>query len=121
VQVVIPILPVGVFVLLHFMDASVPVTIGGVQVAVLASYGLLITVGAGSRMAATVERLVAAVSTTTWRVVDVTVIDGTVSGLGFVVRGWSAMLRRAQSGSVRVYAVSMLAGLVALLGYFLWR
>ncbi len=56
-----------------------------------------------------------------WRGVDTGLIDGTVNSVGLVVRGWSAVLRRAQTGSVRAYAMSLLAGAVTILGYYLWR
>jgi NADH-quinone oxidoreductase subunit L len=62
------------------------------------------------------------VSTTLlWRGVDAGVIDGTVNGLGLAVRGWSAVLRRLQTGSVRAYAMSLFVGTVMILGYYLWR
>ena len=38
-----------------------------------------------------------------------------------IVRQQRASLRLLQSGSVRVYAVSLLLGVVAILGYYLWR
>ena len=41
-----------------------------------------------------------------WRGVDAGLIDGTVNGVGLVVRGWSAVLRRLQTGSMRAYAMS---------------
>ena len=47
--------------------------------------------------------------------------DGSVNGVGGVVSGWSALLRRLQTGSVRGYAASLLAGVVLILGYYLWR
>jgi NADH-quinone oxidoreductase subunit L len=56
-----------------------------------------------------------------WRGVDAGVIDGTVNGVGLVVRGWSAVLRRLQTGSVRAYAMSLFLGVVVTVGYFLWR
>ncbi|MCC7008772.1 MAG: NADH-quinone oxidoreductase subunit L [Acidobacteria bacterium] len=56
-----------------------------------------------------------------WRGVDAGLIDGTVNGVGLVVRGWSAVLRRLQTGSVRAYAMSLFVGVVAILGYYLWR
>ena len=56
-----------------------------------------------------------------WRVVDVRVIDGSVNGVAESVRGWSELLRRLQTGSVRAYAASLFFGVVALLGYYLWR
>jgi len=59
--------------------------------------------------------------TALWRVVDAGVIDGIVNGVGLIVRGWSAVLRRVQTGSVRAYAMSIFVGVVAILGYYLWR
>jgi len=56
-----------------------------------------------------------------WRGVDAGLIDGTVNAVGLVVRGWSAALRRLQTGSVRGYAMSLFLGVVVILGYLLWR
>jgi NADH-quinone oxidoreductase subunit L len=56
-----------------------------------------------------------------WRGVDAGLIDGTVNGVGLVVRGWSAVLRRLQTGSVRAYAMSVFVGVVSIVGYYLWR
>jgi NADH-quinone oxidoreductase subunit L len=56
-----------------------------------------------------------------WRGVDAGVIDGTVNAVGLVVRGWSAVLRRLQTGSVRAYAMSFFLGVVVVVGYYLWR
>ncbi len=56
-----------------------------------------------------------------WRRVDAGFIDGVVNGTGLVVRGWSAVLRRVQTGSVRAYAMSIFLGVVTILGYYLWR
>jgi NADH-quinone oxidoreductase subunit L len=56
-----------------------------------------------------------------WRSVDAGIIDGTVNAVGLVVRGWSAVLRRLQTGSVRAYAMSLFMGVVVILGYFYWR
>jgi NADH-quinone oxidoreductase subunit L len=56
-----------------------------------------------------------------WKVVDMRVIDGSVNGVAESVRGWSELLRRLQTGSVRAYAASLFLGVVALLGYYLWR
>jgi NADH-quinone oxidoreductase subunit L len=55
-----------------------------------------------------------------WRGVDAGAIDGTVNGVGLAVRGWSAVLRRLQTGSVRAYAMSLFVGVVVILGYCLW-
>jgi NADH-quinone oxidoreductase subunit L len=56
-----------------------------------------------------------------WRGIDAGFIDGTVNAVGLVVRGWSAVLRRLQTGSVRAYAMSFFLGVVAIVGYYLWR
>ena len=56
-----------------------------------------------------------------WRGVDSGLIDGTVNAVGLVVRGWSAVLRRLQTGSVRAYAMSLFLGVVTILGYLLWK
>ncbi len=56
-----------------------------------------------------------------WRGVDTAVIDGAVNGVGLMIRGWSAVLRRLQTGSVRAYAMSIFLGVVTILGYYLWR
>lgn len=56
-----------------------------------------------------------------WRGVDAGIIDGTVNGVGHLVRGWSAVMRRLQTGSVRAYAMSIFVGVVSILGYYLWR
>ena len=56
-----------------------------------------------------------------WKVLDVRVIDGAVNGVGTAVDGASALLRRVQTGSVRTYAASLFLGVVAVLGYYLWR
>jgi NADH-quinone oxidoreductase subunit L len=55
-----------------------------------------------------------------WRGFDAGVIDGTVNGVGLVVRGWSAVLRRLQTGSVRAYAMSTFIGVVVIIGYYLY-
>jgi NADH-quinone oxidoreductase subunit L len=56
-----------------------------------------------------------------WKGVDAGVIDGAVNGAGTFVSGASSVLRRLQTGSVRAYAVSLVLGVVAVLGYYLWR
>ena len=56
-----------------------------------------------------------------WKVVDVKLIDAAVNGVGQTVAGSSALLRRVQTGSVRAYAASVFFGVVAILGYYLWR
>jgi NADH-quinone oxidoreductase subunit L len=56
-----------------------------------------------------------------WKVVDAGIIDGAVNGAGTVVSGWSVILRRLQTGSIRAYALSILVGAVVILGYYVWR
>ena len=56
-----------------------------------------------------------------WRGIDVHVIDGAVNGVATIVDGWSSLLRRLQTGSVRAYAGSLFIGVVLILGYYLWR
>jgi NADH-quinone oxidoreductase subunit L len=56
-----------------------------------------------------------------WKRVDVRLIDGAVNGAGEIVGGLSEVVRRIQSGSVRVYAASLFAGAVLILGYYLWK
>jgi NADH-quinone oxidoreductase subunit L len=71
--------------------------------------------------AALVQPIKRTSSAVLWRGVDAGLIDGTVNAVGLVVRGWSAVLRRLQTGSVRAYAMSLFVGAVAILGYYLSR
>jgi len=121
VAVLIPALPLAALALLLVMDAGVPVMFVGVQIAALLSYALAASLGAGTGRVVPIERLVLRLSSEVWSWVDLRIIDRTVNGIAVVVRAWSAMLRRVQTGSVRTYAASMLAGVVLLLGYYLWR
>ena len=54
-----------------------------------------------------------------WKGVDAGLIDGAVNGVGTIVRGTSAALRRLQTGSVRAYAASLFLGVVLILGWYL--
>jgi NADH-quinone oxidoreductase subunit L len=47
--------------------------------------------------------------------VDMGIIDGAVNGVGRLVRGVSGTLRRSQTGYVRVYALALLVGVVAVI------
>ena len=55
-----------------------------------------------------------------WKGVDAGLIDGTVNGVGLVVSAVSGVLRRTQTGSIRTYAFSLFAGVVAILAYYLF-
>jgi NADH-quinone oxidoreductase subunit L len=56
-----------------------------------------------------------------WKGLDVRLVDGTVNGVGSVVRVTSGRLRRIQTGSVRTYAASLFLGAALMLGWYLWR
>jgi NADH-quinone oxidoreductase subunit L len=56
-----------------------------------------------------------------WKGVDAGLIDGAVNGTGAFVGAGSSVLRRWQTGSVRVYAASVFVGVVTVLGYYVWR
>ena len=60
-------------------------------------------------------------STWTWRYFDVGVIDGLVNGTAEAVGANSGLWRRLQTGNVQHYAVSMLLGAMAILGYYALR
>jgi len=51
---------------------------------------------------------------------DARVIDGAVNGMGQIVAESGEVLRHIQSGSLRMYAVSVLFGAVMIVGYYLW-
>ena len=55
-----------------------------------------------------------------WKGVDVGLIDGTVNGVGALVRAGSSGLRRLQTGSVRTYAAGLFLGTALILGWYLW-
>jgi NADH-quinone oxidoreductase subunit L len=54
-----------------------------------------------------------------WRF-DAKVIDGAVNGAGRVVVETGSIVRQMQTGSMRTYAVSVLLGVVVIVGYYLW-
>ena len=55
------------------------------------------------------------------QVFDTRVVDGGVNGLGRSVVAWAQSLRRLQTGYVVNYALTMLAGAVAIVGFLLAR
>ncbi len=54
-------------------------------------------------------------------VVDTKIIDGTVNGVGALVRAGGSRLRTVQSGFVRNYALAVAIGAVAILAYAVAR
>jgi len=51
---------------------------------------------------------------------DARVIDGAVNGTAQIVAESGALFRQIQTGSLRMYAVSVLFGAVMVMGYYLW-
>jgi NADH-quinone oxidoreductase subunit L len=56
-----------------------------------------------------------------WRRVDARLIDGSVNGIGAIVRHGGSAPRQLPKGSVRSYATGIFVGVVVILGYYLWR
>jgi NADH-quinone oxidoreductase subunit L len=57
-----------------------------------------------------------------WRGFDEPVVDGSVNGVGALIRTGSSVLRYLQTGYVMSYVLSFVVGVVALLGYLaFWR
>ena len=59
------------------------------------------------------------VSKVLWQIGDATIIDGVPNGLAWLTSGSSRQFVKLQSGSVAIYAFSMLIGVVALVGLFM--
>jgi NADH-quinone oxidoreductase subunit L len=56
-----------------------------------------------------------------WKFVDDILIDGAVNGVAIIFRSGSSIFRRLQTGNVQNYALMILAGIVAILGYILLK
>ena len=56
-----------------------------------------------------------------WRWIDIKVIDGFVNQIARVLGKSSDILRRIETGVIQNYALSIIFGVVVLVGYFLWR
>jgi NADH-quinone oxidoreductase subunit L len=69
----------------------------------------------------TIVRPLLALSEFLARLFDTRVIDGAVNGVGRAVAAWAQSLRRLQTGYVVNYALTMLAGAVAIVGFLLAR
>jgi NADH-quinone oxidoreductase subunit L len=55
-----------------------------------------------------------------WKAFDMGLIDGAVNGLARLTEILAVRVRLVESGLVRAYALTILGGAVALLGYLLW-
>ena len=56
-----------------------------------------------------------------WRGVDVRVVDGVVNGTGAVVKFVSSAMRLTQTGIVHNYALSMVIGVLLVVGYYILK
>ena len=54
-----------------------------------------------------------------WRIIDDILVDGTVNGVAAIVRGGSEVFKRLQTGNVQNYALSILLGIVLIIGYIM--
>jgi NADH-quinone oxidoreductase subunit L len=54
-----------------------------------------------------------------WRKIDDLLVDGMVNGVASAARGGSEIFRRLQTGYIQSYALSILVGVVLLVGYFI--
>jgi NADH-quinone oxidoreductase subunit L len=54
-----------------------------------------------------------------WRFIDDLIVDGVVNGVAALFRGGSEVFKRLQTGNVQNYALSILIGIVFMIGYFL--
>ena len=54
-------------------------------------------------------------------VVDETLIDGTVNGIAWLIRGIGSLIRLIQTGYVQGYAFAMIIGAIAVLGYLIMK
>jgi NADH-quinone oxidoreductase subunit L len=70
---------------------------------------------------AIVQPVVALSDGVLWHGMDATVIDGAVNGTGIIVTEAGSLVGKAQTGSVRAYAVSVLLGAAFVVGYYIWR
>jgi len=54
-----------------------------------------------------------------WKIIDEILVDGTVNGVAALARGFSEIFKRLQTGNIQSYALSILIGIVFLVGYLL--
>ncbi len=55
------------------------------------------------------------------RVVDETLIDGTINGVAWLIGGIGSLIRLIQTGYVQGYAFAMIIGAIVVLGYLIMR
>ena len=60
------------------------------------------------------------VATGVWRIIDQRIVDGTITFFAGFIGFLSEAFRRIQTGYIRTYAMSMLVGVVAVVGGILW-
>ncbi len=56
-----------------------------------------------------------------WKGFDVVVVDGIVNGVGALVQGCARVLRLTQTGLVHNYAMTMVIGVVVIVGYYVLK
>lgn len=56
-----------------------------------------------------------------WKQFDVLVIDGAANGIAYLVKGVGSVIRRAQTGYLRNYVLSLIFGAMLILIYFVFR
>jgi NADH-quinone oxidoreductase subunit L len=56
-----------------------------------------------------------------WKNFDDLVIDGIVNGVARLAQGWGGVMRWLQSGLVKDYALSILVGVLVVIGYLVLR
>jgi NADH-quinone oxidoreductase subunit L len=56
-----------------------------------------------------------------WKGFDVVVVDGIVNGTGFVIKGFSGVLRLTQTGLMHNYALSMVVGVIVMVAYYVFK
>ncbi len=61
------------------------------------------------------------IGTFLWKGFDVVVVDGAVNGVAKIVGAWSQGLRHIQTGLVHNYAMSMVLGVILIVGFYVFR
>lgn len=69
---------------------------------------------------ALIVKPIKAISMVCWKVLDVIIVDGTVLAFGRISRLTGEMTRLMQTGAIQVYAVFIILGLMATVGYLIY-